>query len=703
MKTLALPYAIATAISTSIISTMATAETTATEQTQDVVQLDAVTVSADFRDTNVQELPEAVTVIGADNIALRSAEHLEQVLSFAPNVNFSSGASRGRFFQIRGIGERSQFIDPVNPSVGLMIDGIDMTGLGGAATLFDVQQVEVLRGPQGTRFGANALAGMINIQTKAATKETEGYIAGKFGNYNTHGQSGALSGSIAENVQGRLAVNSFQSDGYMENEYLDKSNTNNLDEVVVRGKLAAQLSENTNVGLTYLYTDIDNGYDAFSLEKNRKTYTDEPGVDAQDTDAISVSVNSKLSDAIQLETQFAGSWTQSEYSYDDDWSYPGIEPDWEYKAYDQYFRDNTRASADIRLLSGSQGRILSGTSDWVVGLYLMQREENLARNYEYISQKFESTLETSSAAVYGEINTDLSATLRLLTGLRFENWMSNYDDNSQVEGDTDEVLLGGKVTLESMLDFNHLAYVSLARGYKAGGINTNPDISQTKREYATEFNNTLELGLKSSLLSDHLTARLAAFYIQRKDQQVKSSYSYLENGTPRFQDYLANAAEGKNYGVEFESDWDINNELSWALSAGYLVTEFVDYTYENDDGVFNKNGRDQAHAPEYSLASAVRYAFTPALSINVEAEAKDKFYYSDSHDEQSAAYTLLHARIAYTQANYSIAVYGRNLTNRDYGVKGFYFGIDPRLEYADEKQEQLGEPRLVGIEGRYSF
>ena len=82
----------------------------------------------------------------------------------------------------------------------------------------------------------------------------------------------------------------------------------------------------------------------------------------------------------------------------------------------------------------------------------------------------------------------------------------------------------------------------------------------------------------------------------------------------------------------------------------------------------------------------MRYLFTPELSIGIEAEAKDKFYYSDSHDEQSAAYALLHARITYARANYSIALYGRNLTNRDYGVKGFYFGIDPRLEYAEEKQ-----------------
>jgi outer membrane receptor protein involved in Fe transport len=695
---LSLSVSIATAISTSMFASL-----TYAEQTTEAVALDVVTVSADFRDTNVQELPEAVTVIGADSIEARSAQHLESVLSFAPNVNYSSGASRGRFFQIRGIGERSQFVDPVNPSVGLIIDGIDMTGLGGAATLFDVQQVEVLRGPQGTRFGANALAGMINIKSNDATKETEGYVAAKVGNYNTHSESAAISGSIADNVQGRLAINSFQSDGYMENEYLDKENTNNLDEVVVRGKLAVQLSNDTNLGLTYLYADIDNGYDAFSLEKNRKTYSDDPGVDTQDTDAVSLFIDSKLSDAIQLEAEFTGSWTQSEYSYDDDWSYPGIALGWEYKAYDQYLRDSDRSSADVRILSGENGRIFSGTSDWVVGVYLLQREEGLTRNYEYISNQFESTLKTSSTAMYGEINTDLNDTLRLITGLRVENWMSDYDDNSLVEGEVDEVLVGGKVTLESMLNINHLAYISLARGYKAGGTNTDPDISETNREYDTEFNNALEFGLKSSMLHDELTTRLSAFYIQRKNQQVKSSYSYLENGTPRFQDYLANAAEGKNYGLELETDWDISHQFNWSLSAGYLVTEFVDYTYENDDGIFNKNGRAQAHAPEYSLTSAIRYSVTPALSFNLEVESKDKFYYSDSHDEQSAAYTLLHARIEYSRSNYSFALYGRNITNRDYAVKGYYFGIDPRLEYAAEKQEQLGEPRLVGIEGRYNF
>ncbi len=146
-------------------------------------ELSTQTVKADFRHTQVQQLPEATTVVGAEQIDARSAEHLEQILSFAPNVNFSSGSSRGRYYLIRGIGERSQFIDPINPSVGLVIDGIDMTGLGAAATLFDIQQVEILRGPQGTRFGANSLGGLINITSTDPTEANQGYISGKVGNF----------------------------------------------------------------------------------------------------------------------------------------------------------------------------------------------------------------------------------------------------------------------------------------------------------------------------------------------------------------------------------------------------------------------------------------------------------------------------------------------------------------------------------------
>src|SRR5690606_18605517 len=105
--------------------------------------LQEVIVTAGFREMSVETYPASLTVVGPESIASRAAQHLDEVLNLVPNVNFSSGASRGRNIQIRGIGERSQFVDPVNPSVGLTIDDINFTGVGNAATLFDVEQVEV--------------------------------------------------------------------------------------------------------------------------------------------------------------------------------------------------------------------------------------------------------------------------------------------------------------------------------------------------------------------------------------------------------------------------------------------------------------------------------------------------------------------------------------------------------------------------------
>ena len=107
-------------------------------------ELPSMIISADFRPNEAQETPVSLTTIDDEVIESRGAQHLEDVLNLAPNVNISSGAARGQYFQIRGIGERSQFSAPINPSVGLLIDGIDFSRTGGAATLFDIETVEIL-------------------------------------------------------------------------------------------------------------------------------------------------------------------------------------------------------------------------------------------------------------------------------------------------------------------------------------------------------------------------------------------------------------------------------------------------------------------------------------------------------------------------------------------------------------------------------
>jgi len=197
-----------------------------------------VIVSADFRPSTAAETPVSLTEIDEETIESRGAQHLEEVLNLAPNVNISSGASRGQFFQIRGIGERSQFSAPLNPSVGLVIDGIDFSRTGGAATLFDIDSIEILRGPQGTKFGTNALAGTINMRSKEPTKEFDMHAQTGFAEYNTRNFGIAAGGTLVEDkLLGRASLYSHKSDGYMDNDFLNRDNTQNQDELTFRSKL----------------------------------------------------------------------------------------------------------------------------------------------------------------------------------------------------------------------------------------------------------------------------------------------------------------------------------------------------------------------------------------------------------------------------------------------------------------------------------
>ena len=105
--------------------------------------LEEIVVTADYRLNVIDDIPASISVIDADTMSRKNAQHLEDILLNTPNVNFASGGSRARFIQIRGIGERGQFSEPLNSSVGMLIDGVDFSGIGNAAMLYDVEQIEV--------------------------------------------------------------------------------------------------------------------------------------------------------------------------------------------------------------------------------------------------------------------------------------------------------------------------------------------------------------------------------------------------------------------------------------------------------------------------------------------------------------------------------------------------------------------------------
>jgi outer membrane receptor protein involved in Fe transport len=211
-----------------------------------------------------------------------------------------------------------------------------------------------------------------------------------------------------------------------------------------------------------------------------------------------------------------------------------------------------------------------------------------------------------------------------------------------------------------------------------------------------------EVGYKAEALQGRLQGRLALFYMDRDDQQVKGSLVLpREDGSTAFLDYTNNAARGHNYGLELEIDWLAHEALELYANLGLLEASFDRYI--NADGT-DLAGREQAHAPGYQAALGGRLAITRQLYARVDIEARDSFYFSDRHDLRSEAYELVHLRLGWVEADWEVALWARNLADRDYATRGFgSFGNDPRKDYAVEPYYQFGEPRSVGLTASYQF
>jgi outer membrane receptor protein involved in Fe transport len=661
------------------------------------INLDPIVVGADFREQNLSKTAVSVSIISEDTIAEKASQPFIEVLASTPNVNFSAGASKAKHIQIRGIGERSQFETPINPSVGVIVDGMDFSQNPLGVSLFDVKQVEVLRGPQGTTFGANGMAGVIVVESNEPTSQTEAHVELNAGNYNSYAVGAAVGGTLIDDkVLGRLSVYKNSSDGYMENSYLGKDDTNGIDELTIKAALKWFVTDSSTIDLNYIHADIDNGYDAFTLDNSWVSHADKPGKDTQDTDAFSLKYTNQINSAMHLVAMLSHSSTDSEYSYDEDWSYVGEFDDalWPYDWFDQYLRDRKQTDVDIRLISDEDGRIFNDTTKWTLGVYYKDYSEDMRRNHfkDDHWETFTHNYDTVNKAVYGQIDSQLTDKLLFTLGLRAENWDVDYSDSNAFVENNDENLYGGKIGLSYQADPHALYYVTLSRGYKPGGVNADNTIPAEKRTFETETLWNVDAGLNSSYFNHTLMNRLNFFYGKRKDQQVKAYIAQNHS----FSDYFDNAAKGTYYGLESELDYYPNEKLHLYSKLGLLHAEFDKYTPE-------MTGRAPAQSPKYQYNIGFDYSFLENFIFKANLEGMGSYYFSNTHNQKSDSYTLVNSSISYIGDSWSATLWGRNLADREYDVRGFYFGNNPAHGYDAELYTQKGAPRTFGLTLSYDY
>ena len=363
--------------------------------------------------------------------------------------------------------------------------------------------------------------------------------------------------------------------------------------------------------------------------------------------------------------------------------------------------------------------LFNGSTSWVVGAYIREEDVDLDRN-----ANFSSEFNTENHAVYGQLQTALNDKLSLVTGLRFEQRNADYSDSLAVSSDKDEDLWGGNLTLEYRHTDSTLFYGTISRGYKAGGVNgriisasaSNSDITPDLFEFDTESMINYEVGVKGAWLDRRLQAQVAVFYQDRSDVQAKQSIFDPANFS--FDDFLANAAGGETTGLEVELNYLASDSLRFFAAAGVLSAEFEDFVSkshvnakDDNNGVplspVNLGGREVAHAPNYQFFVGSEVSLMPNLVLRLEVEGKDEFYFSNSHNEKSSHYELFNARLTYYASNWDVSVWGRNLTDKDYETRGFYFsnafGNNPANGYAPEAYYQFGDPRVFGVSANYTF
>ena len=673
-------------------------------------EVEEIIIKADWREAPITDGDTSTFVLSDNEIKSQPIKHFENLSYLVPNLNFAASDSRARYFQIRGIGERSGYLGTPNSSVGFLIDDVDYSGQGGIATLFDVDQIEVIRGPQASRIGANALAGLIYIKTKEPTEEFEASSEINLGSYNTQSAGIALSGPVTKNkdVKFRFVVRQDQSDGFRKNLFLNKSDTSSKDELTLRLKIDFELSETSNSKLLFSSVDMDDPADIWTIDNSLNTLSDRPGMDSQKTDTLGYKYFKKF-DQFELQSFTSTTDTFVVFSYDADWGNSESHAPYTYDYFSETLRDRQSFNQEFRLVSNSNNLPFS----WVLGTTFLSLDETNDRQDDGIygdpSDPFgpyesltisSSDYSSNNLSFFGNIDYELAKDLVISLGVRAEEWKAKYSDTNNENFNLSNDMFGGKVSVSYLMENIGNAYLSYAKGYKQGGFNVGlgllGQVDPNELEYDPEYLTNYELGINSQI-SDFTDLSFNIFYSQREDQQVLISTQVDPNDPNTFVYLTQNAAEGLNYGFEGSIDTQLNDALSLFLNLGYLETEIKNWASRPDI-----EGREQAHAPKYSFSTGAEYYFQENTSFAINFIGKSGFYYSDSHNNKSDSYVLTNAALRHSVDNWVIDLWVQNLFDEYYSTRGFFFGNEAP-DFIDTLYRRHGDPRHFGLSVRYDF
>lgn len=706
-----------------------------------------ILVTAQRRSQSIHSVPLAITALSGDQLAARGISNSADLGRVVPNLQVNSpfGDTEPNF-SMRGVGIANEYnANQVSP-IGVYVDDVGMVsrashGIG----LYDLERVEVLRGPQGTLFGRNTTGGAVHFVTATpGLSGTSGYAEAGYGNYDTYKFQGAIEATMIEDQLGfRAAVNYENGDGRFKNVYPgapDGGSINNLQyratlrirpgagplDIVI--KAYGGRSRGTQQAVHGLAV-FREGLGFFETNENRmgRNKSSAYGASAKISYEISPEVTFTSVTAYgksRLETPDSADGAPIDILYLPQYA--------SFRQFSEEFRfnydaDRIKAVAGLfygwdRAIADNTFHIASVIAPGVDGGFV-QRFEQVRRSY----------------AAFAQADVNLTEKLVATVGLRYTLDRSRYDDGSAylfVGGFEGPLLpiattvpcatppgtcpydpaaryeikgrdnaLTGRAALTYTFDSGALVYASYSRGYRSGAFNGGGYTSSSGITYIEpEFVNAYEIGAKGRFFDRRLTLALAGFYYDYKNQQ-------LQDTRPGPVSFLLNVPKAESYGFEAEATFRASSKFTFNASVGYLHATYKELSLSGND----LSGSDLPFAPRWSAHAGFDWSpfevagGTVTFSPSIDYSSRQWFSpYNDTNgvgtgqvnsELQQKAFAKVNANLSWTRGNVTVKAWGHNLFQR----KTLVYGLDLRQAGFPFNYLVPAAPRTYGGTIRFTF
>jgi iron complex outermembrane receptor protein len=661
-----------------------------------------ILVTAEKTPEDAQDVPLSLTVLDEGQIEDAQINTIRDVAANTPNFFTTVGDRVFNFYSVRGLGN-SNFL--IRDSVGYYLDDVPIEYFHQffPGDLFDIERVEILRGPQNTLYGRNSIAGVVNIISRPPSEFLEFQLGAEYGTFNQRRFQASISDTIIPDTLGfRLSGVYSARDGFTENVFLDER-ANDQSDIAGRFNLVWTPSENWNVSLNVLGSSSQDG---------GATYVDVSQDNPFEIEENEIAELTLSNSAQSLRAAYSGDTFRftSVTAHND--NNVGYRSDGDYTAQD-IFRTDLEVSSSIwsqefRLQSPEGAERFT----WLIGSYIQNRQFDVNQQQSEFTRagaalfgnpnvRFFRTFaayDQTTLAAFGQVDFTPVDSLTLTAGLRYEysrDDLERWDqtetfegvvaDSGQLTDSIDGAALLPRFAITYRFSPDAAIYGSITRGYRPVTLNysiPDPALNNVRQESSWSY----EVGFKSSWLDDRLIFNAAVFISEIDDYQV-----LLPNQQGFFTD-ITNAGV-RTAGFELETRAIVAEGFELSAGFGYVNAEYTDYTNPFSGATFN--GNRLTYAPEFTLNAAAQYRSPGGFFGRLELQGIGTYFFDDANTIRQDPFVLVNARVGYEFGNSGVYLFANNLFDQEYFTAAFApFGVT---------RANFGDRRIVGVQFRTRF